>query len=150
MIVVYSPKDGAEQSFVFDPDTWSLAEVEEVEALSGKGVPAMTMGLLSGRVGNLRPVLYVYLKRTNPSLRWKDFNPFVSECTIRSSLAEMQETRDRVLADEDWPDREQVLAQLDEAIAAAAGDEPGKARPQRRPRTSGAAGRSRKRGGTTG
>lgn len=140
MEIVYHPKGGEEQVFEIDIDELTLEEFGLVENYSGKSYSQLAQMFASGSMSvsaMIRPFLFIYLRRQNPEVHYRDVNPRIGEVQIRPSLAELLETRDRVLADPKYPSRKQLLKELEDDIAEArARGERGKEEPSPAPTSS--------------
>ena len=149
MLLVYKPKDGEVQRFPIEFDEMTLAEIEDIENYSGRSFRRFVESFDEGRISQIRPLLFVFLKRANPLLRYRDVNPKLSEVSIDQERGELEALRERVEADPDWPDREETLVQIDAALAELLPDEaPGKGEDSPSP-TASTTGRSRKSATTT-
>lgn len=126
MYLKYTPKDGEARRWVIDFTDLDLAEVQDIELYSGMTFAKFVRSFEDGRMGHLRILLYVLLKRDNQGLLYRDVRPKFAEIAMEHDRAELEELRDRVMADPDWPDREETLAELDKQLAEMADEEPGK------------------------
>lgn len=119
MLLVYKPAGAEEQRFEVDFADLDLEEIGLIESHSGQGFRDFTASIGSGGFGGLRALLFVYLRRTNPQVHYRDVKPKLREVDLEMGLAENLELRERVAADSAYPNREEVLALLDEQIAEA-------------------------------
>jgi hypothetical protein len=129
MELVYKPGSPDEKRWDV-PDDYDLAEIQDLETYSGLTMRQFWDAFDSGRMGLLRPLLYIYLRRTNPNLLYHEVRPKLSEIGIEQSREELEELRAKVTADANWPDRAETLTQLDNRLGALPRDEtPGKDEP---------------------
>lgn len=121
MELVYKQVDGGQKVFELDPEDLDLEELGLLETYSGKTFEEITQALGRGRglVSIIRPLLFIYLRRDNPDLHYRDVKPKMRQIELRPSLAELLDLEQRVLADPKYPQRERVLAEVRDDIAEA-------------------------------
>ena len=122
MNIVYTPKGGTEQSWDVDFDDLDLEEWELIERHSGKTYEDIMSTVARGRgmFSLLRPLLFVYLRRSAPeTVSYRDVKPKMREVQFRPSLDELLALQERVKSDPAYAGRAELLAELDDDIAAA-------------------------------
>lgn len=121
MQIVHTPPGGPEQSWDVDFDDLDLEEWELIERHSGKTYEDI-MSIVSrgrGTFSLLRPLLFVYLRRSDLAVSYRDVKPKMREVQFRPSLDELLALQERVEADPAYAGRAELLAELADDIAAA-------------------------------
>lgn len=126
MIVVYTPQGGEPQHF--DASTLKVSEAAIVQRTVDMKWQEILKGLNEDDLEAMRGIVWVIRKRSEPSLRWGDFDPGVLELTTRMDAGEIERWIVGALAVTDaelpWETVEQIIgSRLDEVAA-----EPEKAR----------------------
>lgn len=120
MIIIYSPEGG-------DVHRWDLKEIrimaveaEEVERVTDLDWAAARAKIVKGSMLALRAVAWVLLKRSQPTLRYTQFQPAAEELDFEYNAAERAAIRASIEADDDLTEAERaaILAEFDEADAA--------------------------------
>ncbi|MFD3532036.1 hypothetical protein [Streptomyces sp. NPDC058664] len=88
MIVVYAPAGGEEQHF--DARSLRVSEVSIVARTIDQKWPQILQGLGDEDLDAMRGVAWVIAKRANPSLRFGDFDPAVTELSTRMDRSEIE------------------------------------------------------------
>lgn len=88
MIVVYTPKGGEPQHY--DASTLKVSEASIVQRTVDMKWQAILAGLGEDDLDAMRGIIWVIRKRTEPSLRWGDFDPGVLEMTSRMDHGEVE------------------------------------------------------------
>ncbi|NUS74875.1 MAG: hypothetical protein HOV70_01575 [Streptomyces sp.] len=89
MKVTYSPEDGDEQVFDYNPNKLMSAEREALESRTGKPFSDFAMGVLKGDALCRRALLHVLLKRQHPTLRFDDVDFCWDELTVEMTKGEI-------------------------------------------------------------
>lgn len=121
MDIVYAPTGAEERVFEVDVEDLDLEEMGLIERYSGKSYEQIASVFATG-VGVfsvLRPLLFVYLRREDPEVNFRDVKPKLREIKIRPGLDDLLELQKKVLADPKYPNREQMLKELEDDIAEA-------------------------------
>ena len=130
MYLVYQPEGSEEpQRWKYLPKKLMSAERETIERLTGKNFTEFSQEVLKGNSRCRRALLFVYLKREHPTLKFDDVDFAWDELTLEHSKGELLLMREQ-LPDSVPPEQlETVRAKLDEEIAEALDDpeEEGKA-----------------------
>jgi hypothetical protein len=87
--VTYSPEDGDEQVFDYNPNKLLSAEREALESRTGKPFSDFAMGVLKGDALCRRALLHVLLKRKHPTLRFDDVDFCWDELTVEMTKGEI-------------------------------------------------------------
>jgi hypothetical protein len=87
--VTYSPEDGDEQVFDYNPNKLMSAEREALESRTGKPFSDFAMGVLKGDALCRRALLHVLLKRQHPTLRFDDVDFCWDELTVEMTKGEI-------------------------------------------------------------
>ncbi|MFJ2477122.1 hypothetical protein ACIOWI_29810 [Streptomyces sp. NPDC087659] len=100
MIIIYKPKGGEPESF--DARTLRVSEASIASRTIDRPWAAIQAGVNEGDdLECLRAVAWVVKKRTQPSLRWSEFDPGIEELWTRL-------------------DKDEVVAQIEQALAVSA------------------------------
>lgn len=134
MIVDYIPEGEEPQRFEFRPGRMRLAACAQIEfqykKLAGepKTYQQFVEDIKTGSAVARRVLIHHLLRRQHPAIRIDDVDPYEDEIVLTFHKAELQELRALVEKASNVPDKETVLARLDDEIAAAPdAEEPGKA-----------------------
>lgn len=121
MDIVYRPKDGEEKVWEVDIEDLDLEELGLIERYSGKSYEQIALAFTSGRgvFSILRSLIFVYLRREDPETQYRNVKPKMKEIKIRPGLDDLLELQEKVLADPKYPNREAMLAELEDDIAEA-------------------------------
>jgi hypothetical protein len=87
VIIIYRPEDGEEQHF---DAKLRASEIQIVERTAAATWAAIKAGLRDGEITALRTVAWVVKKRTEPSLRYGDFDPWEGELRARLDAREVK------------------------------------------------------------
>lgn len=121
MDIVYKPADGDEKVFEVDIEDLDLEELGLIELYTGKTYEQIAQVFMTG-VGVfsiLRSLLFIYLRRENPDIAYRDVKPKLREVKMRPGLDDLLELQKRVKADPKYPNRAALLAELEDDIAEA-------------------------------
>lgn len=88
MIVIYTPKGGEPQQY--DASSLKVSEASIVQRTVDMKWQAILSGLEQDDLEAMRGIVWVIRKRSEPSLRWGDFDPGVTEMTSRMDDGEME------------------------------------------------------------
>lgn len=89
MKVTYSPEDGDEQVFDYNPNKLLSAEREALERRTGMSFQQFAMGVLRGHSLCRRALLHVLLKRQHPGIRFEDVDFAWDELTVEMTKGEI-------------------------------------------------------------
>jgi hypothetical protein len=130
MYLVYQPQGDEEpKRWKYQPTKLMSAEREMLERRTGKDFTEFTKSVLAGNSLCRRALLFMFLKREHPGVRYEDVDFAWDELTLEHSKGELLLMREQV-ADAVPPEQlAAVLEKLDEEIAEAFEDpeEEGKA-----------------------
>lgn len=120
MIVVYTPKGGEPQHY--DASSLKVSEASIVQRTVDMKWQEILAGLGEDDLDAMRGIVWVIKKRSEPSLRWGDFDPGVLDMSSRMDDGEMERwiTASVAAADSDleWETvREIIGSRLDEVAA---------------------------------
>jgi hypothetical protein len=128
--LVYKPEGSEEpQRWRYNPKKLMSAEREMLERRTGKNFTEFTIDVQKGNSQCRRALLFMYLKRDHPGVKYEDVDFAWEELTLEHSKGELILMREQVI-DNVPPDQlDGVLEKLDEEIAEAFEDpeEAGKA-----------------------
>lgn len=102
MIILYTPDGGEPQHF--DASSLRVSEASIVQRTIDMKWQAILAGLESDDLDAMRGVVWVIKKRSQPSLRFGEFDPRVTEMTSRMDRSEMERWLDSALATADESD----------------------------------------------
>ncbi|MEU8531596.1 hypothetical protein [Streptomyces parvulus] len=89
MKVTYSPEDGEEQVFDYNPNKLMSAEREALEKRTGLAFQAFAMGVLRGNALCRRALLHVLLKRQHPTIAFDDVDFRWDELKVEMTKGEI-------------------------------------------------------------
>lgn len=130
MFLVYTPEGTEEpKRWKYQPKKLMSPERELLEKLTGKNFTEFTVDVQKGNSRCRRALLFIYLKREHPTLKFDDVDFAWDELTLEHSKGELQLMREQLPDTVDPEQLDAVRAKLDEEIAAAYDDpdEEGKA-----------------------
>ncbi|MFC8438027.1 hypothetical protein ACFWHF_11995 [Streptomyces griseoincarnatus] len=120
MFLVYSPEGSDEpKRFKYNPRKIMSAEREWIERRTERNWADFTKDVVAGNSLCRRALLYVFLKREHPGIKWDDVDFAWDELVLEYSKSELIQIRETAAEAATGEEREQVLAKLDEDIAAA-------------------------------
>lgn len=129
MFLKYTPDGGDEQKWTFKLGKLRSMETEAIEKLTGLdyGVP-FKQALMQGNTRARRALLYTFLRRQHPTIRFADVDFADDELVLDMDVEEWQEMRAEVERSTtvDESTKAEVLAAIDASIAEA-DPAPGKA-----------------------
>lgn len=131
MYLVYHPEGQEEpKRFEYNPRKLMSAEREMLERKSGKNFSEFTADVLKGNSRDRRCLLFMYLKREAPGIRFEDVDFMWDELRLEHSKQELQMMREKIEETMDGPEVPAMLAELDTQIADAydGGEGEGKAK----------------------
>lgn len=130
MYLVYKPEGSDEpKRWKYNPKKLMSAEREMLERRTGLNFADFTQAVVKGNSQCRRALLFMYLKREHPGVRYEDVDFAWDELDLEYSKGELLEMRKAVVDSVPGDQLEAVLEKLDEEVAAAFEDpeEEGKA-----------------------
>ncbi|MET7514074.1 hypothetical protein ABZS88_11440 [Streptomyces sp. NPDC005480] len=123
MYLVYTPEGADEpKRWKYSPKRLMSAEREMLERRTARNFSEFTQDVLKGNSQCRRALLFMYLKREHPGVRYEDVDFAWDELTLEHSKGELLAMREQV-ADNVPPDQlAAVLEKLDEEISEAPED----------------------------
>lgn len=129
MFLVYHPEGSDEPTrWRYDPRKLMSAEREMLERRTGRDFTDFTKGVQSGNSLCRRALLFMFLKRDHPGVKWEDVDFAWDELRLEHSRQELELIREQVVKNLTGDQLAAALEQLDAEIAEAPEDEEGKAR----------------------
>lgn len=123
MFLVYKPEGQPEPTrWKYDPRKIMSAEREWVERRTDRNWSEFTKDVLQGNSLCRRALLFVFLKREHPTVKWDDVDFAWDELELEYSKGELIQIRESVSESAAGEERETVLAKLDEEISTAYDD----------------------------
>jgi len=123
MFLVYKPEGQAEPTrWKYDPRKIMSAEREWVERRTERNWSEFTKDVLQGNSLCRRALLFIFLKREHPTVKWDDVDFAWDELELEYSKGELIQIRASVSESATGEERESVLAKLDEEIGTAYDD----------------------------
>jgi len=110
LIVTYARSGGETQKWDYKPGDVLSAEAETLERITDKTFDEINTGLLRGAVWARRGVLWMLMKRDNPSLKYADVQFKSGEVQVDWSTDERAEMRKAIEANTDLTEDERELA----------------------------------------
>ncbi|MFD9319284.1 hypothetical protein ACFWDQ_16570 [Streptomyces sp. NPDC060053] len=132
MYLVYKPEGSEEpQRWRYNPRKLMSAERENIERLTGSTWSDFTKKVVEGSSLCRRALLYTFLKRSNPPLKFDDVDFAWDELELGYSKGELEQLREAAADGAPADQRAMILARIDEQISEAFEDpeEEGKAQP---------------------
>lgn len=120
MYLVYSP-EGSEtpKRFKYNPRKIMSAERENIERITSRNWSEFTKDVVQGSSLCRRALLFTFLKREHPGVKWDDVDFAWDELSLEYSKAELIELRATVAESTTGDQRAAVLEKLDAEIAEA-------------------------------
>jgi choline dehydrogenase-like flavoprotein len=123
VFLIYKPEGSDEpQRWRYIPRKMMSAEREWIERRTERTWSEFTKDVVAGSSLCRRALLYVFLKRDHPGVKWDDVDFAWDELTLQYSKAELIQIRETAAEAATGEEREMVLARLDEQIAEAPDD----------------------------
>ncbi|MDX3024074.1 hypothetical protein [Streptomyces acidiscabies] len=120
MYLVYQPEGQAEPTrWKYNPRKIMSAEREWIERRTERNWSDFTKDAVQGSSLCRRALLYVFLKREHPTVKWDDVDFAWDELKLEYTKAELIEIRSTVADSATGEERETVLSKLDGEIAEA-------------------------------
>lgn len=128
MFLTYQPEGSDEpQRWRYDPKKLMSPEQEALERYSGKDFTEFTQLVLKGNARCRRALLWVFLKRDHPGVKFDDVSFVWDELDLQYSKSELAEMRDNALKACPPAEAERIREYYDGEIATAYEDDEGKA-----------------------
>lgn len=122
MIVTYTPAGGDKRQWPYKPADLPSLEAEDIEEILGKTFDEFNVSLLQGGAKARRALLWVFLRRERPSLRFADVSCTVGEVVVEWDPAERTKVRAELermsaveLSDQDRAAALRILDEEDQA-----------------------------------
>lgn len=123
MYLVYHPEgDTEEQRWEYRPTKLKATEREMLERQTGENFTDFTGKVLQGNALCRRALLFLFLRRQHPRIKWDDVDFMWDELRLEYSKQELLEMRERAADSMAGEDRAAALAKLDEEIETAYDD----------------------------
>ncbi|WP_330265331.1 hypothetical protein [Streptomyces griseorubiginosus] len=90
MIIVFAPKDREQQTFDAGRGKLRASEIQIIERTADARWPDIKEGVARGDIHAMRVVVWAIRKRTEPALRFGDFDPFEGELYSRLDANEVR------------------------------------------------------------
>ena len=130
MFLVYRPEGSDEPTrWKYDPKRLMSPEMEKLERLTERTYGQFVNDVQAGSALCRRALLYVFLKRQHPTLKFAEVEISWGELDFEYSRTELLEIRADVAENAAADRRDSILAKLDEEIAEAVDEDSGKAQP---------------------
>lgn len=118
MIILYTPEGGEPQQL--DAGRLRASEIQIIERTADSRWQDIKEAMKEGDINALRTVAWVVKKRTEPSLRYGDFDPFEDELSVRLDDREVRGYAERIFAK--YGDNPEDLAEAFDELRDAAFD----------------------------
>lgn len=123
MYLVYSPEGSEEPTrWKYNPRRMMSAEREWIERRTDRNWSEFTKDVVQGSSLCRRALLFTFLKRDHPGVRWDDVDFAWDELKLEYSKAELIEMRASVAESVSGDERAAILEKLDQEIAEAYDD----------------------------
>lgn len=120
MYLIYQPEgDDEPQRWKYDPRKLMSPEREMLERRTGKDFSDFTKSVMNGNSTCRRALLFMYLKRSHPTIKYEDVDFAWDELTLEYSRQEYQEMRSAVVDNLTGAELAAALEQLDGEMATA-------------------------------
>jgi hypothetical protein len=118
LIIEYTPEGG--ETRYLDAGRLRASEIQIVERTADGTWPEIKRALRLGDINAMRTVGFVVRKRTEPSLRLSEFDPFEDEIRVRLDARETHDYAERLF--EQYKDKPEDLADAWDELRDAASD----------------------------
>lgn len=122
MYLVYTPDGGEEQRWEYNPRKLRATEREMLERQTGQNFSEFTGNVLQGNSRCRRALLFLFLRREHPRLKFDDVDFAWDELTLEYSRQEYRQLREHVEESMTGAEREAALTKIDAEIVAAYDD----------------------------
>lgn len=122
MYLVYSPEGTEPSRWKYEPKRIMAIEAEEIERRTGLAFGEFTIAVQKKNIGCMHALLYTFLRRQHPGIKYSDVQFAVGEVELVFSRSELQELRAEIAENGTGDETAAVLAKLDEEIAEAYDD----------------------------
>ena len=117
MYLVYKPEGQDEpKRWKYQPKKLMSAEREALERRTDRNFTQFTQDVVKGNSLCRRALLFMYLKREHPGIKWDDVDFAWDELTLEHSKGELREMRAQAVDSVPAAQLDSVLAKLDEEI----------------------------------
>jgi hypothetical protein len=118
MLVNYTPEGAEKRTWTYSPDKMMASEVEAIEKVTHMTYAEFSIDLVKGSVTARRALLWVLLKRTEPTLRHAQVDFPFAAVEMEYEQHELKQIREGVEGDADMADADRgtVLRELDKLI----------------------------------
>ncbi|MFD5425207.1 hypothetical protein [Streptomyces sp. NPDC127084] len=131
MFLVYHPEGSDEpKRWRYDPRKLMSAEREKIERLTDRNFSEFTVDVMKGSSLCRRALLFVFLKREHPTMKFDDVDFAWDELTLEHSKAELRLIRDTAAENAPADQRAALLEEFDRQIATAYDDTEGEGKAQ--------------------
>jgi hypothetical protein len=128
MYLIYQPEGSDEpKRWRYEPKRLMSPEQEALERYSGKDFSEFTQLVLKGNSRCRRALLWMYLKRDHPGVKFDDVAFAWDEVRLEYSKSELEMMRDKALEGASAADVDRIQQHFDTEIATAYEDDEGKA-----------------------
>ncbi|MFC4611154.1 hypothetical protein ACFO9E_25670 [Streptomyces maoxianensis] len=126
MILIYEPQGGERRTWNLKEIRFMSSEAETVERSTGLEWQEAKARVVKGSMLALRAIVWVLVKRDEPSLRYTQFDPAETEIGVDFDTEEWAVVRDEIANSPDMDDEQRAaaLAQIDAEAAGAEATEP--------------------------
>jgi len=126
VLLIYKPEGATERRWTYAPDKILSSEAEAIEKITGITYEEFGQALIKGSMTARRALLWVLLKREEPTLRHSQVDVPVGAITVDYEQHELKAIRDALADNKDLSDsdRDAALEQLDEMIAGEVAEAP--------------------------
>lgn len=128
MFLLYTPEDGDEQRFPYNPRRMMSPEMEAIERVTGQSWSKFSANVLEGNALCRRALLWVLMKRQHPTLKFADVSFTWDELKLVYSRQEYEAMLQQTIENTTGDEQAVLVAKLTEEMATAIdedGDEQG-------------------------
>lgn len=122
MYLVYTPDGADEQRWEYNPRKLRATEREMLEKKTERNFTEFTTDCLQGNSLCRRALLFLYLRREHPRVRWDDVDFMWDELRLEYSRQELLEMREQVAENMSGDQRAVAISKLDDEIETAYDD----------------------------
>ncbi|GGZ80242.1 hypothetical protein ACFOOM_07560 [Streptomyces echinoruber] len=117
MYLVYQPEGSSEpKRWKYNPRKLMSAEREMIERRTGRNFSQFSNDVLEGNSLCRRALLFLFLKREHPTVKWEDVDFAWDEVILEYSKSELQQIRAQIAENLTGDQLAAALAQLDAEI----------------------------------
>ncbi|MFK0151203.1 hypothetical protein ACIQVK_03860 [Streptomyces sp. NPDC090493] len=120
MIIFYEPADGVHERFEAGRGRLRASEIQIIERTAGEPWDKIKKAISDGNLNAMRVVVWALKKRSQPALKFAEFDPFEGELYARLDEAEVRNFAEAFVAK--YADKPEELAEAFDELRESAAD----------------------------